>query len=73
MENNLSRLEARWKKYDGFGAKRTNADWARELGLARHVLWRYLQRGLTIEQVVELRGIDYPRKLAVHGSKNLIY
>lgn len=61
MEQNMSRLEARWKKYEGFGQERTNADWARELGLARHVLWRYLQRGLTIEQVVKLRGIEYPK------------
>lgn len=61
MENNTSRLEARWRKYEGFGLMKTNADWAKELGLARNVLWRYLQRGLTIEQVVELRGIDYPK------------
>lgn len=61
MEQNMSRLEARWRKYEGFGQERSNADWARELGLARHVLWRYLQRGLSIEQVVKLRGIDYPK------------
>lgn len=62
MSENMSRLAARWRKYEGFGSERTNAEWARELGLARHVLWRYLQRGLTIEQVVELRGIEYPKK-----------
>ena len=62
MENNMSRLEARWRKYAGFGVEKTNAEWARELGLARHVLWRYLQRGLTVEQVVELRGIKYPKR-----------
>lgn len=62
MSENMSRLEARWRRYEGFGSERTNAEWARELGLARHVLWRYLQRGLTIEQVVELRGIEYPKK-----------
>lgn len=62
MSENMSRLEARWRKYEGFGSERTNAEWARELGLARHVLWRYLQRGLTIEHVVELRGIEYPKK-----------
>ena len=61
MEKDLNRLEARWRKYEGFGSERTNAEWARELGLARHVLWRYLQRGLTIEQVVKLRGIAYPK------------
>lgn len=61
MENSMNRLEARWRKYAGFGVEKTNAEWARELGLARHVLWRYLQRGLTVEQVVELRGIKYPK------------
>lgn len=62
MENDLTRLEARWRKYKGFGEEKTNAEWARALGLARHVLWRYLQRGLTVEQVADLRGITYPKK-----------
>lgn len=59
-ENN--RLEARWRTFPGFGEEHTNAEWARLLELPRNTLWRYLQRGLTIEEVAELRGIKYEPK-----------
>lgn len=62
MENNMSRLEARWRRYEGFGEAHSCPRWAQLLGLPRNTLWRYLQRGLTIEQVVELRGIKYLKK-----------
>lgn len=50
----------RWQKYPGFGEEHTNAEWARRLKLPRNTFWRYRKRGLTIEQIVELRGIKYP-------------
>lgn len=53
-------LAARHRKYKGFGEEHTNAEWARKFGLDRAVVWRYLQRGLTIEEIAELRGIKYP-------------
>lgn len=62
MTENTDRLEARWRKYPGFGEEHTNAEWAKLLELPRNTLWRYLQNGLTIEEIAELRGIKYPAK-----------
>lgn len=59
MTENTDRLTARWSKYPGFGEEHTGAEWAKLLELPRNSLWRYLQRGLTIEQIAELRGIKY--------------
>lgn len=56
-----SRLEARWRKFQGFGEEHTNAEWAKILNLSRTTLWRYFQRGLTVEEVVKLRGIKYDK------------
>lgn len=63
-----ARLAARWNngeytrglKYPGFGEEHTGAEWARLLNLPRNSLWRYLKKGLTIEEVAEIRGITYP-------------
>ena len=60
MSENTNRIEARWRKYLGFGEEHTNAEWAKLLGLPRNTLWRYLKDGLTIEKIVEMRGIKYP-------------
>lgn len=49
----------RGQKYPGFGEEHTNAEWARRLGIPRNSLWRYLQRGLTIELIAKYRGIKY--------------
>ena len=54
-----ARIEARSKTYPGFGEKHTNAEWAKLLGLPRNTLWRYLQRGLTIEEIAQKRGLKY--------------
>lgn len=59
--NDDSRLEARWRKFQGFGEEHTNAEWAKILNLSRTTLWRYFQRGLTVEEVVKLRGIKYDK------------
>ena len=60
MSEYTDRVEARWRKYQGFGEEHTNAEWAKLLGLPRNVVWRYLNNGLTIEKIVEMRGIKYP-------------
>lgn len=46
--------------YDGFGETHSLNKWVELLGVPKTSLWRYLQKGLTIEEVCELRGIDYP-------------
>lgn len=59
-ETNIStRTIARWKTFKGFGEEHTNAEWARRLGLPRNTLWKYLQKGMTIEEIAELRKITY--------------
>lgn len=55
-----SLMMSRWQKHPGFGEEHTNAEWARRLNLPRNTFWRYRKRGLTLEQIVELRGIKYP-------------
>lgn len=52
----------RGEVYEGFGEHHTNAEWARRLGLSRQAMWRGLQKGLTVEQVAEKRGIKYPQE-----------
>lgn len=59
---NQDRLVARNSKYEGFGEKLSAPEWARRFNISRHSVWRYLKRGLTPEQIVELRGIEYPKK-----------
>lgn len=61
-EEPKDRTAAIHTKYQGFGEEHTNAEWARRLGMRRNTLWRNLQKGLTIEQVAEIRGIKYPQK-----------
>lgn len=60
MNKKTERLEARWRKYPGFSEEHTNAEWAKLLEIPRNTLWRYLQNGLTVEQIAKLRGIKYP-------------
>lgn len=60
MEEAKQRIEARNRTYPGFGEEHTNAQWARLLGLNRTTLWKHLQKGLTIEEVAQIRGIDNP-------------
>lgn len=50
-------LEARHKTFEGFGRKLSCAEWARTFGLSRMTVWRYLQNGLTPEEIAEIRGL----------------
>ena len=50
-------LVARHKTFEGFGERLTLAEWSRRLGLNRASIWRYLKRGLTIEDIAKLRGL----------------
>lgn len=61
MSSSDNRIEARWRKYPGFGEEHTNAEWARLLGLNRTTTMRYFQRGITVEEIVKLRGIKYDK------------
>lgn len=54
-----SRVIARNAKYEGFGEKHTAAEWARLFVTPRTSMWRYLKRGLTIEEIAQIRGIKY--------------
>ena len=60
LEKMRSRIEARHRLYDGFGEKHTNAQWAKLLGLPRNTLWKYLQKGLTIEEVAQISNTGNP-------------
>lgn len=60
LEKTRNRIEARHRVYEGFGEKHTNAQWAKMLGLPRNTLWKYLQRGLTIEEVARIRNTGNP-------------
>ena len=48
--------------YEGFGEKHTVAQWVKLLNLPRTSLWRYLNDGLTIEEVARIRKVKYPTK-----------
>lgn len=48
----------RFKMYQGFGRKATAAEWAHMLGLPRNTVWRYLQKGLTPEEIAAYRHIE---------------
>lgn len=60
LEKMAAHIEARARTYEGFGENHTAAQWAKRLGLPRNSLWRYLKKGLTIEEVVRVRRINYP-------------
>lgn len=53
------RVEARNRKYDGFGDSRSAASWARTAGVPLTSFHRYLKEGMTVEQIFELRGATY--------------
>ena len=58
-EKQRDRMENRHKTYEGFGDKRSASHWARIAGLPRTTFWRYLQEGLTVEEIFKLRGCSY--------------
>ncbi len=47
---------------EAFGEKRRPVEWSSLLGIDRSMFWRYIEKGMTIEQIVEYRNIDYPPK-----------
>jgi len=58
---NKKNLEARHRKFEGFGQAHSVPKWAELAGIPRNSMWRYLtQYGLTVEEVYELRGIPAP-------------
>lgn len=53
----MSRLEKRHAIFEGFGLTLSAVRWAETLGVPLKSMWRYFDRGLTVEQICELRGI----------------
>ena len=48
-----------WKKYPGFGTEMSIPKWAAAFGIPRKRLWRWVCKGLTIEQVADRLGLEY--------------
>lgn len=46
-------------EYKAFGEVHSLGQWAKRLGISKTSLHRYIQKGLTIEEACELRGIKY--------------
>lgn len=46
-------------KHEGFGESHSITRWADLLGVPRNTMWRYLNAGLTVEEVAEIREITY--------------
>lgn len=55
----IARLETRHQRIPGFGEAHGPTEWAKRLGLSRTSLWRYLKKGLTIEEIAQIRNIAY--------------
>ena len=51
-----------WPEYEGFGLKYTCGQWADVSGIPRHTFKRYLNQGLTVEEIFEKRQCDPPIK-----------
>lgn len=45
--------------YEGFGREYTCAEWARRLDVPRNTLWRWLNRGYSVEEFASNRGIKF--------------
>lgn len=54
--------QSAWPVYEGFGLKYTCGQWADISGLHRNTFRRYLQQGLTVEEIFEKRHCDPPIK-----------
>lgn len=52
----IKRLKALHQKQE----EKSVREWARILGLPHVSVWRYIQKGLTIEEIAEIRGVKYP-------------
>ena len=58
-EKIIERIKAKNTMVEGFGELRSAAEWARIVGVHRSTFSRYLQQGLTVEDVFRARGIMY--------------
>ena len=47
------------REYQGFGEAHHLREWARRLGVPHGSLRRYLLKGLTIEEIADVRGLKY--------------
>lgn len=72
-EKERARLEARHRTYEGFGDRRSAATWARLAGIPRTSFWRYLQAGMTVEEIFELRGATYKAESPKPGTRKPRY
>lgn len=57
-EKMVARVTARNRTYTGFGRSASAAEWARLLDLPRNTVWKYLQKGLTPEEIATARGVS---------------
>ena len=55
----IERVRARNNMIEGFGELRHAADWARIVGVHRSTFGRYLQQGLTVEEIFAARKVVY--------------
>ena len=51
-----------WPEYEGFGERHTCGQWADISGIPRHTFKRYLNQGLTVEEIFEKRHCSPPIK-----------
>lgn len=47
-------------RYDGFGMSLSGPEWSKLSGIPRNSLWRYLKKGMTIEEIYKARGLHEP-------------
>lgn len=57
MITEIKNAKGEQKYFEGFGTFKTAAEWARALGLPRMTVWRYLQQGVTPEEIKAKRDI----------------
>lgn len=55
----IERVKAKRTMYEGFGEYRSAADWARIVGVHRATFGRYLQQGMTVEEIFATRCVIY--------------
>ena len=59
-KTDMKKLAARYKEYEGFGRVHNGETWAKMLNLSMNLFLYYTEeKGLTIEELYELRGIVY--------------
>ena len=61
-QRRLNKKPTSGTQYAGFGTLATCPEWAERLGIPRNSMWRYLKKGMTVEEVAEMRGVEYSAK-----------